>query len=225
MRAGVDGTGVSSVSELVRQVGPRTPDELAPGRVGTSRWARLRTDSRSGSAGRRSVLGSMRSTSGCCGARRRPLMSAAGSAHQERRCTDFHSRYALRPSGPSSRPSPLARWARTAGAQIAGLTIVGEGDTGEAGESSVQVLVVQHDGRGLAAQLQRYRTQEMTADPGDLAARGSGTGEGDLVDIRMRDQCLPVSSPLGTMFSTPGGRPARRSPRGRRRPGRSPERA
>src|SRR4029077_16360801 len=82
-------------------------------------------------------------------------------------------------------------WARTAGAQIAGLTIVGEGDTGEAGESSVQVLVVQHDGRGLAAQLQRYRTQEMTADPGDLVARGSGTSEGDLVDIRMRDQCLP----------------------------------
>jgi len=36
MRAGVDGTGVSSVSELVRQVGLRTPDELAPGRVGTS---------------------------------------------------------------------------------------------------------------------------------------------------------------------------------------------
>jgi hypothetical protein len=90
------------------------------------------------------------------------------------------------PTGPSSRPSPLARWARTAGAQIAGLTIVGEGDTGDAGESGVQVGVVQHDGRGLAAQLQRYRTRETTADPGDLAARGSGTGEGDLVDIGMR---------------------------------------
>src|SRR4029077_3524510 len=88
-------------------------------------------------------------------------------------------------------------WARTAGAQIAGLTIVGEGDTGEAGESSVQVLVVQHDGRGLAAQFQRYRTQETTADPGDLAARGSGTGEGDLVDIGMRDQCLPRFQPTG----------------------------
>ena len=41
------------------------------------------------------------------------------------------------------------------------------------------------------------RTQETTADPRDLAARGSGTGEGDLVDIRMRDQCLPRFQPTG----------------------------
>jgi hypothetical protein len=77
------------------------------------------------------------------------------------------------------------------------LSTVEERVQGQSGNSGLHVGAFEDNGRGLSAQFECDRTQELAAHGADTPARRTGTGERDFVDAGMSHQIFTVGPVAG----------------------------
>ena len=100
----------------------------------------------------------------------------------------------------------------------AGLALVVAGRPGADHRRVLDVGVVEHDERVVAAELERAVLELAAGRLGDLAAGPRRAGEVHHRDAGMGDEPWPTSTPPGTTCSSPAGRPAAANTSARIRP-------